>query len=243
MRTALIALTLLLSLPALAQDSQPASQPTSAPEATPPGSTIALNGEILRVRWSDGDSFRILEGEYADTGVRLSGYNALESYGPVHRWGEWTAQQLHDASSAATEFARMGSWNCETSGERDHYGRLLVNCDDLTHAMVAAGHGHLFLFGDPATERQLLYQTTAQEQLTGMWRHGVPELIVTSLHSAAEGGSETYNRVVSTATGQSERRLHEETYETCQEVCLGGSCLVYVPFSDRYGADRAECLR
>lgn len=226
-----VSFLLVLSLPALAQDSQPS------------GSTVELNGSVVRVRWSDGDSFRFLEGDYEGRGVRLSGFNALESYGPVHRWGEWQASELADNAHQAKDFARSGSWHCTTTGEMDHYDRVLVDCPDLTEAIVGAGLGHLYWIDTPALEAHVQAQQAAQTATLGMWAKGVPEGIVTSLHSTAEGRASTYNRVIDSATGASNQVTHEDAYETCQEVCLNGSCLVYVPFENRYGGDRAECLR
>jgi micrococcal nuclease len=209
------------------------------------GSRIVLNGETARVRWSDGDSFRILDGAFANTGVRLSGYNTLESYGPIHRWGEWTAVELYALANQSTEFVRAGTWTCTTGGERDHYDRLLVDCPGLTLAMAASGFGHLFAIDTPAAPDAIAAQAGAQAAHLGIWAKGVPTEIVSSLHSAAEGGEVIYNRLISTADGSSRQLIHAETYETCQEVCLeeAGSCLVYVPFEQRYGNTRADCLR
>jgi micrococcal nuclease len=222
------------------------------------GNAVTLNGELVRVRWSDGDSFRFLDGPYEGQGVRLSGYNALESYGPVHRWGEWTAAELYEVSAQATAMARSARWTCTTTGETDNYDRVLVTCDDLTLAMVAAGLGHLFMIGDIASPEEIAAQHAAQTAGAGMWAKGTPSGgLLTSLHSLGEDGGEeatpegagsTYNRIADTATGQTTQVDHSERYETCQEVChgdlgAGGSCMVYVPFSQRYGAERADCLR
>jgi len=226
-----IFLLILLSTPALAQDSQPS------------GSRLEINGTMVRVRWSDGDSFRFLEGEYEGSSVRLGGFNALESYGPVHRWGEWQGSELAENAQQAKDFAKEGVWHCTTTGEMDHYERVLVSCPDLIEAIVGAGFGHLYWIDTPALDAHVQAQQAAQAAGVGMWAKGVPEGIVTSLHSAAEGRDSTYNRVIDTATGASTQVTHEDTYETCQEVCLSGSCLVYVPFENRYGSDRAECLR
>ena len=208
-----------------------------------PTSTITVNGELVEVEWSDGDSFQFLTGPFAENGVRLAGFNALESYGPVHRWGEWTASELYDVSQQATVLARGGSWNCLTDGQEDHYGRLLVTCDDLILAMAESGLGHLYSIDTTPPETQLTAQQTAQEQRLGMWEKGVPDGIVTSLHSADEGGDSIYNRVISTVDGTSTQLDHSETYEICEEVCVEDSCLIYVPYQHRYGPDREECLR
>lgn len=214
-----------------------------------PTSTITINGELVEVEWSDGDSFQFLTGPFADNEVRLAGFNALESYGPVHRWGLWTGAELYGVSQQATALAEGGSWNCVTDEQEDHYGRILVTCDDLVLAMAESGFGHLYSIDTTASEAQLLAQQTAQEQRLGMWEKGVPDVIVTSLHSADEGGDSVYNRVISTVDGTSTQLDHSETYQICEEVCVEnevfpeGSCLLYVPFQLRYGPDRAECLR
>ncbi|MBN1946805.1 MAG: thermonuclease family protein [Bradymonadales bacterium] len=216
--------------------------PNATPqEAERTGSTVTLDGVPTRVRWSDGDSFQILEGEHQGSSVRIAGYNALESYGPVHRWGEWSAAELYEISGQATQVARAGSWSCVVQGAPDRYGRLLVRCDDLTLAMVSGGLGLLLCMDGPCAPPLIEAQQSAQTQGLGMWAKGVPQFIVTSLHSATEG-DEPYNRVVSTTDGTTEEVTHSERYETCQEVCLRNSCLLYVPFEQRYGRSRASCL-
>ena len=79
----------------------------------------------------------------------------------------------------------------------------------------------------------------------GMWAKGAPEVVVTSLHSLDEkpDQTETYNRIVDTRTGMARKVTHSETYAPCQEVCLSDACMVYVPYKQRYGEDRAACLR
>ena len=55
-----------------------------------------------------------------------------------------------------------------------------------------------------------------------MWAHGVPEYVLTSLHSIDEGGGrdgKTYNRLVSVVDGHSMKWEHTERYEECQDVC------------------------
>ena len=220
-----------LSASALAQETQPS------------GATVTLNGAVVRIQWSDGDSFRFLDGEYADRGVRLSGFNTLESYGPVHRWGDWTPAELAEVAAQATAHAQSAHWNCVTEGETDNYDRVLVTCDDLTVSMLELGLGHLFAVGALPPVEHIAAQRAAQAASLGMWAKGLPPAIVTSLHSIAEGRDFTYNRVVSTTDGSSSPVAHEETYEVCQEVCLRGSCLIYVPYEQRYGNDRPACLR
>lgn len=56
---------------------------------------IILNGKPVPVHFNDGDSFRVLAGEFKDAKARLFGYNTLESYGAVHQWGTWDAHELY----------------------------------------------------------------------------------------------------------------------------------------------------
>jgi hypothetical protein len=88
-------------------------------------------------------------------------------------------------------------------------------------------------------------QAQAMKDGVGIWAEGVPEGIVTSLHSLdeREGATQTYDRVCSTSTGTASKTSHGQTYAPCLEVCRSGSCLVYVPYSQRYGENRADCLR
>ena len=54
-----------------------------------------------------------------------------------------------------------------------------------------------------------------------------------------------YNRVVDTRTGQAQKRQHQKTYASCEEVCEvtdgDESCMIYVPFKHRYH-HRPGCL-
>lgn len=216
------------------------------PESLPDEVAINLDGTRTRVRWSDGDSFKFLDGPHKGAGVRLSRYNTLESYGPVHRWGEWTPKELYDIAKSSKYLAAQEVWDCTTVGEKDGYGRLLVDCPDAALMMVEAGHAHVFYLEGDVPEDLLKAQKKAKKKRRGMWAKGVPDLIITSLHSAAEreDGS-AYNRRVDTRTGLSTTREHAETYETCQEVCEGGetgSCLIYVPFKIRY-RNKPDCLK
>ncbi|MEE2828386.1 MAG: thermonuclease family protein [Myxococcota bacterium] len=205
---------------------------------------ILLNGDRMDVRWSDGDSFKFLDGPYRGNGVRLSGFNTLESYGPVHRWGSWSAAELYAIASSSKDVAGASVWHCSTEGERDGYGRLLVDCPGASEALIRAGHAHVLSMDGPGPERLLRVQARAQRQKKGIWRKGVPQPLVTSTHSADEGSG--YNRLIDTVTGESSVRNHDENYEICHEVCEGpsgeGSCLTYVPYSRRY-RDKPDCLR
>ena len=237
--------------------------PTPKPEKTPrpagtydgkkngPGwSFVLLGGERMTVRWSDGDSFKFKDGPYEGAGVRMTGYNTLESYGPVHRWGKWTAQELYDIASTSKNLGASQEWECTTTGERDGYNRVLVSCPKAALHLVQEGHAHVFGIDDPVSGELLAAQKQAQKKKVGMWAKGVPASIITSLHSVEEGwddgGEGPYNRVADARTGQSEKLHHKEAYGVCQEVCVGPkktqSCMTYVPFSNRY-RNKPDCLK
>ena len=92
-------------------------------------------------------------------------------------------------------------------------------------------------------------QREAQTAGRGMWRKGVVKGVITSLHSLGEDGDEAepsaYNRVVDTRTGEARKRVHQQRYQSCQEVCEVSdgdeSCMLYVPFKHRY-FQRPACL-
>lgn len=210
--------------------------------AANPPTEVTLDGEKVHVSFSDGDTFQVKSGKHSKARARLEGYNALESYGPVHRWGEWTAKELYALSKAATEHARKGPWTCTTRGPKDRYGRILVYCEDLALSLIAAGLGHVFAVEAAPAPALIAAQKKAVAEKRGMWRKGAPTGVITSLHSAAEEG-EIYNRVASVADGMARKRPHKERYDTCSETCSEGSCMTYVPYELRYGGRRAHCLR
>jgi micrococcal nuclease len=208
--------------------------------------TISLNGVATSVRWSDGDSFKFKSGVYAGKGVRLVGYNTLESYGPVHRWGTWTAVELYRIAKSSWKLGASQSWECTTDGDQDHYGRVLVDCPGAALHLVGEGHAFVFSLGDAPPPELLEAQRAAMKEGRGIWAKGSPREVISSLHSADEGGSDgkTYNRIVDTETGIAREAEHADTYSVCQEVCLGGdsgSCMTYVPFATRY-KNKSECL-
>ena len=221
----------------------------AAPVVSVEASTVTIDGRVTTVAWNDGDSFAIKDGPLAGERVRLGGFNALESYGPVHSWGQWQPQPLYELTKTATEFARSKSWKCDWGGKRDGYGRLLITCPVLVIEMVQRGYAHVFAVeGDPdpvALEAQI----AALASGAGMWAKGVPAGLITSLHSADEkrkgksDNAQPYNRIADPKTGRTRKHEHSETYATCQKVCMHGSCMVYVPFTARYGKNRADCLR
>lgn len=242
----LIALALLLLLPRSGAASDEVAQGHVAGVFRMPPSAVVIEGERVPVAWNDADSFGFLGGKYVRQRVRLMGYNALESYGPVHQWGRWTGMDLYKVTKAATRFARSRVWHCAWEGKKDHYGRMLVFCRDLVEAMVSEGYGHVYALAPPVDEGLVALQHEAIAAGRGIWARGVPDGLITSAHSVSEAGGgkdKTYDRVISPQTGLSKEYRHEQVYGMCQNVCRDGSCLLYVPFEKRYGMDRADCLR
>ncbi len=183
---------------------------------------VMLNGKPTAVFFNDGDSFRVTRGQYAGAKARLAGYNTLESYGAVHQWGDWTAHELYVIAKMSTLFARRGVWECETDGATDTYGRMLVWCPELAKEQVRRGHAHVMsIDANPGKAELLQAQREAIENRAGIWSHGVPEFILTSLHSVEEdtSGHGTYNRLVSTEDAHSVKWKHETKYAECTKVC------------------------
>ena len=193
--------------------------PSSADEAR---SKVTLNGEVIQVHFNDGDSFRVLTGTYKGAKARLFGYNTLESYGPVHQWGDWTAKELYAIAKMATLFARRGVWECKTDGKTDTYGRMLVNCPKLAEEQIRRGYAHAMTVTDDPSEPHLLAaQDEAKAAARGIWAHGIPGYVLTSLHSVEEdtSGHGTYNRLVSSEDGHSVMWRHTNRYRECDNVC------------------------
>jgi len=210
---------------------------------------VVLAGERVPVRWTDGDSFRIHGGRFAGRAARLTGVNALETFGPVHRIGEMAPRALHAIAKETAAIAAGGEWRCESDGTTDGYRRLLVACPDAAEALVLAGHAMVFAVDGPADPRLVAAQRRAQAARAGIWGRGAPPLVPTSLHSADEqdlGQRGAYDRIADTRTGAAEARPHTRLYAPCEEVCVGEgagrACMTYVPFERRY-RDRPSCLR
>src|SRR5580658_5804948 len=158
------------------------------------GSSIMLDGEETQVYFNDGDTFRILEGENKGSSVRVAGYNSLETYGPIHSWGENSTDYLYDISKKATKEAQKDGWTCELEHGKDSYGRLLATCDDLAFSLLSKGLAHAYSINkEPAMKSYLGKQKTAQKKKLGMWKGGVPDYIITSLHTADGSVKETFN--------------------------------------------------
>jgi endonuclease YncB( thermonuclease family) len=212
--------TLALALPVLGFAAT-AVAPAGA-KAAEPRSKVILNGKLTQVTFNDGDSFRVLGGAMNGAKARLAGYNTLESYGPVHQWGTWTEKELYVMAKMATMHARRGIWECETEGDTDTYGRILVHCPGLAEDLVRRGLAHVLTVGDePGDAKLVAAQREAIKARRGLWAHGVPEFILTSIHSAEEDtdGTGTYNRLVSTDDGHSVKWKHQNRYTECAKVC------------------------
>ena len=183
---------------------------------------VFLNGIPTPVYFNDGDSFRVLAGRHLGTKARLAGFNTLESYGNVHQWGTWTREELAHFAKLGTYNARRGVWHCTSSDlKTDTYGRILWWCQDLAVDQVRKGLAHAMTVTDkPAHPALVAAQKEAIAARRGMWAHGVPEFVLTSLHAANEGyAGRTYNRLVSSADGHSQKWRHNEAYLECQTAC------------------------
>lgn len=190
--------------------------------AGPAESKVFLNGKPVAVHFNDGDSFRVLRGRQKGAKARLAGFNTLESHGPVHQWGDWTTKEMYVLAKMATLHARRGVWHCTTDGKADTYGRMLTYCPGLAEELIRLGYAHaLTVTDDPSDDKLLAAQREAQEARRGIWAHGIPEYIVTSIHSVEEdiNGRGTYNRTVDTRDGHSVMWRHTTRYSECQKVC------------------------
>jgi endonuclease YncB( thermonuclease family) len=209
---------------------------------------VLLDGQPTDVRWTDGDSFKVESGPLRGFGTRLLGYNALESFGPVHRIAGMGPVELEAIATSTATLLAGSVWSCATEGKRDGYGRALVACPEAAAAAVRAGHAMVYAVEARPDPALLVLQREAQAARRGIWAGGVPPEIITSLHSAGEKdsrGKAPYDRLVDTRTGVTRLRHHRVSYQACQEVCVGEgparSCMVYVPFERRY-RDRPACL-
>jgi endonuclease YncB( thermonuclease family) len=243
-----ISLGLLAACPKSTPEPPPPPVPAKeapAPEA-PTGPTILLDGAVVEAWWDDGDTFSIAN---PDGGkrirARLDGFNTLESYGPVHRWGDWTALELYGLAKDSGERARSEQWTCMTQEGTGGYGRIRVDCPDLRAALLSEGLAMVFAIDEPPRDEDLVAMKAAVEAKVGMWAQGAPEGLITSLHSLDEKEDQenTYHRILSLETGMADKHVHSDTHTACEEVCLEGSCMTYVPYKQRYGHAVAECIR
>ena len=197
----------------------------ASPAGAEPAARVRLNGVPAPVYFNDGDSFRVLDGMHSGGKARLGGFNTLETPGPVHQWGRWTARELYINSKMATLNGRRGVWSCTSDMATDTYGRTLWWCPDLAADQIRKGLAHaMSVTEQPADARLLAVQAEAIAARRGMWAHGVPEYILTSVHSADTDieGRGTYNRLVSTKDGSSLRWMHDEVHTECTVVCDEG---------------------
>jgi micrococcal nuclease len=220
--------------------------PNVAPQADP---AVVLDGQPIVVSWDDGDTFHSPRPDGEKLKARLAGFNTLESYGPVHSWGDWTPEELYGLATDSGRRAASQVWECTTLPGGGGYGRELVDCPGLRDVMLREGYAHIFLAdeGSVADPADLEAQHEAQAEGRGMWAKGVPAGIITSLHSLDEKKDQesTYNRVADTKTGLALKVDHTESYRSCQKVCMdeAESCMIYVPYRERYGDGRAICLQ
>lgn len=218
-----------------------------------PKASIILDNVEEHVNFNDGDSFRILDGPRKGQKARLVGYNTLEAYGPVHFWGNANGWDLYRVNEKDIEVAKSEQWECESLGGADGYGRILVLCAGLRKKLVSEGLAHVYAYGDEVPDPELVeLMIKAQGERRGMWRWGIPQAIVTSVHSidekdpdepVAKNRKESYNRLADTRTGKTFAVKHDKVFKPCDVFCHSGSCMVYVPFNQRFGDERPACLR
>jgi endonuclease YncB( thermonuclease family) len=203
---------------------------------------VILDGKKLAVYWDDGDTFEFRE-HGRKTRARLRGFNTLESYGPVHSWGQWQGRELYEVAFQATAHAKSETWECTRHHGSGGYGRILVDCPKLRSSLLAKGLAHVFWMNGAAPQEILDFQHQAIKDKAGMWNQGAPNWVLTSIHSATEDNlPNPYNRLVSTQTGEAMASTHSKRYQTCQKVCEQESCMLYIPYRMRYGKNRAKCL-
>lgn len=195
----------------------------SVPQADAESRTrVFLNGTPISVYFNDGDTYRMFSGPYSGTSGRLAGFNTLESYGPVHQWGDWHPYELWIMAKRATYNARRGVWHCETDGARDGYGRVLIECPDLVVDQLRKGFAHAMQIDDTVARPEYIRaQQEAMRARRGIWAKGIPDFVLTSIHSAAEDRTrdETYNRLVSTRDGHTQKMIHRDVYDECEVIC------------------------
>lgn len=186
-----------------------------------PATRVFLNGVPTPVYFNDGDSFRVLAGPLRGSRARLAGFNTLESYGPVHQWGTWSREELSRYATLGTLNARKGTWRCTSDMEKDGYGRTLWACPDLVVDQLRKGLAHaMTVTAQGAAADAVAAQAEAIKARRGIWAHGVPKRVMTSLHSASEGYSKgPYNRLIASSDGHSEKWEHTDNYGECQTVC------------------------
>lgn len=206
--------------------------------------SVILDGVSISVVWDDGDTFHGKTADGKKIKARLAGYNTLESYGPVHQWGDWTEKELYAFAKESGVFASKTVWECADTKKGGGYGRVLVDCPGLRRAMLENGYAHPFSIGGPAPEADMKALRVGIDNKAGIWEKGAPKSLITSLHSQDEKPDrEVYNRVCDLTTGECAERVHAAVYQICEKVCVDDSCMIYVPYKVRYGDKRAECIQ
>ena len=205
---------------------------------------VVVAGKTFKVLWEDGDTLTFLSGPRRGKNARLMGYNTLESYGPVHRWGDWTPDELWELALGAAQAAAAERWSCTLGHGKDTYGRLLLDCPKARRRLIEDGWAHVFAYAEPADPADMKAQRDARAEGLGIWAKGKPETLVTSVN--AEEGGKVFLRVVSTRTGETRAEHQREDYDVCEEICHGppisGSCMLFVPYGLRY-RDKPDCLQ
>ena len=66
---------------------------------------------------------------------------------------------------------------------------MLLFCKDLAKDLIAHGYAHTYsVDANPGDADLLETQRVAMKNRVGMWAHGVPRFVMTSIHSKSEGG-------------------------------------------------------
>ena len=140
--------------------------------------TVILDGVSIAVEWDDGDTFHGKTADGTKIKARLAGYNTLESYGPVHQWGDWTEKELYAFAKESGVFAskRFGNVQIPKKAE-DMDGCLLIVQDCLRKAMLENGFAHPFSIGGPAPEADMQALRTGIENKAGIWAKGCTEIV------------------------------------------------------------------
>ena len=131
--------------------------------------TIRIGGVWVPAKWLDGDTLKYQDPDSGrQVNARLEGFNTLESYGPVHQWGDWSAAELAVLAAEATSFARSRGWRCQDTGRSGGYGRQLFSCPDLARALLERGYAHVFSLGRRGAKSWLAWQRAAQTARLGI---------------------------------------------------------------------------
>ena len=185
------------------------------------GSSVLLDGQKIQVRWDDGDTFK---GKHPETGkkisARLAGYNTLESYGPVHQWGEWSSEELYLLAKEAGRFASAKEWSCSDTGKEEAMAVCWLIAPIFAGRFWIPGWPIHFQSVLLPVKQILPHSKLPLENKSGIWAKGVPKLLLTSLHSQDEKpDQDAYNRSCVVNTGQCDKVTHTNTYTECQLVC------------------------